>query len=204
MPTAPKSNFRGQATWDYIGDTYLGICQDKSICEVGPYDGWITHQILKNNPSSLTLIESSSAAVENLNRDPQISARCNIVHGDMHYDMCKVGKVDVAILLGIIYHSHAPLHFLEEMVNNCDPDTVLIDNPGNAFWYGHETPNEGGMRYVTSARKTCNIVITIDETIIVNAFTNMGYVLTKRDILPELSEVKEGNVPIYQFEKYDR
>ena len=195
------SNFRGQATWDYIGDTYLSICHNKATCEVGPYDGWITHQILKHSPSSLTLIESSAPVIDNLKKDPLISSNCNIIYGDMHYDMSKVGKVDVAILLGIVYHSHAPLHFLEEVVNNCDPDIILIDNPGGILSWSNETPNFGGMRYATSKKKTCDIVITIDETIIITAFTNMGYTLTKKDTIPKVSDVKVGDVPIYQFEK---
>jgi hypothetical protein len=119
----------------------------------------------------------------------------------MHYDMGKVGKVDVAILLGIIYHSHAPLHFLEELVNCCDPDIILIDNPGNTFSWQKELPNVAGMRFTSSPKKTCDIVITIDEEIIIQAFDNMGYNITKNDKLPTLSAVKYYGCPVYQYEK---
>lgn len=197
---SPLSGIPGLETFSYIGDKFLHICKNKSVLEVGPFFGWITEEIIKHGPSALTLIESSKYACEQLHKNETIVNNSKIIHGDVHYDLSSVGKVEVALLLGIIYHSHAPLHIFEELVNKCDPDSIIVDNPGVVFNWNEEKPNDPGMRFTTSKQKTCDIVFTIDEKILVTAFKNLGYKLVWSDTIPTLSEVKQ-NTPIYKFEK---
>ena len=184
----------------YISDQLLHICNNKSVVEIGPFGGWISEHIASHAPTNLTLLEADIQSVNTL-RSNSILKSCKILLGDMHSDLNQVGPVDVAVVLGVIYHSHAPLLLLEELVNHCNPQTILLDNPGQMLNWSQEPINDPGMRHIITDKKTCGIVITIDETIIITAMTNLGYRLHTRQILPENSSFKAKSVPIYQFEK---
>jgi hypothetical protein len=189
----------GQDTWQHIDDNFLHLCESRSVVEVGPFNGWISERIIKHRPTNLTLIEANRDAANQLKLNPNL-ASCKIILGDMHYDLNQVGQVDVAIVFGVIYHSHAPLLLLEELVTHCIPQTILLDNPGIRLSWGQEIINSPGMRYVTSNKKTCGIVIEIDEELLTTAMINLGYRLHMKKILPENLSLK-SKWPIYQFEK---
>jgi hypothetical protein len=189
----------GQDTWQHIDDNWLHLCESKSVVEIGPYGGCISERIIKHRPTNLTLIEANKSAVDQLKLNPNL-ASCKILLGDMHHDLNQVGPVDVAIVLGVIYHSHAPLLLLEQLVNYCDPQTILIDSPGKILSWYQEPINSPGMRYVVSDKKTCGIVIQINERLLIASLTNLGYRLHTKEILPENLSLK-SDWPIYQFEK---
>jgi hypothetical protein len=193
------ADVRGQDTWQYIDDNFLHVCRNKSVVEIGPFDGCVSERIMNHQPQQLTLIEARKQSVDRLQLNPKLKS-CKVLLGDMHCDLNQVGQVDVAVVLGVIYHSHAPLLMLEELVNQCNPQSILLDNPGQIFKWTKELVNDPGMRHTVSDRKTCGIVITIDEDIIVTAMTNLGYRLHMKQILPGTLSQKTG-CPIYQFER---
>jgi len=189
----------GQDVWQYFDDTFLHMCKNKSVVEIGPFDGWISERIMNHQPQQLVMIEARKKSVDRLRSNPKLKS-CNVLLGDMHYDLGQVGHVDVAIVLGVIYHSHAPLLLLEELVNQCNPQSILIDNPGQVLKWVKESINEPGMRHTVSGRKTCGIVMNIDESMIVTAMENLGYQLYLKQILPRTLSLKVG-WPVYQFER---
>ena len=189
----------GHDAWQYISDHFLHVCKNKSVLEIGPFDGWISERILDHNPRSLTLIEARKQSVDRLRAKFKLKP-CDVLLGDMHYDLDQVGTVEVAIAMGVIYHSHAPLLFLEELVNNCDPETILLDNPGQMLNWCEEQVNYRGMRHTTSEKKTCGIVITVSEDVILTAMKNLGYRLHAKHILPATLSLKES-APLYHFER---
>lgn len=189
----------GQDVWQYIDDNFLHLCRDKSVVEIGPFDGWISERIMNHQPQQLILLEARKQSVDQLRSNPKLKS-CKVLLGDMHYDLNQVGPVDVAIVMGVIYHSHAPLLVLEELVNQCNPQSILLDNPGQIFKWTKELVNNPGMRHTVSDKKTCGIVITIDEDIIITAMENLGYQLHIKQILPRNLSQKVG-CPIYQFER---
>jgi hypothetical protein len=193
------ANVPGQDTWQYIDDNFLHVCRDKSVVEIGPFDGWISERIMNHQPRQLILIEARKQSVDQLRSNPKLKS-CKVLLGDMHYDLNQVGQVDVAIVMGVIYHSHAPLLMLEELVNQCNPQSILLDNPGQILNWHKESVNDPGMRHTVSDRKTCGIVITINEDIIVTAMKNLGYALHIKHTLPKLT-IKSAQVPVYQFER---
>jgi SAM-dependent methyltransferase len=179
----------------FLSDSFFSsLCPGKTILEVGCFDGHITEVIEQYRPHSLTLLEANKTAVQNVQRRFPYA---NIIHGDMHKDLSKVGPVDLAIVLGVIYHSHAPLMVLEELVNCCNPCDILIDNLAPAFQWNLETPNVPGMRYTTNDQKTCNILINIDDEIMVTAFENLGYRLVKKLRYPE--NARAPHLPVFHF-----
>jgi SAM-dependent methyltransferase len=193
-----------QNVYEYVGRNYFSICQDRSVVELGPYNGEFSEQILKHNPIRLELVEASLSAVLTLERKFKTDSRVTTLHADMHRDLHRVGKVDVAVALGVIYHSHAPLFLLEELVNICDPDIILLDAPGANPGWGivcqAETPNNWGMRYTVNVKKTCNVVIQLYQDTIIQAMQNLGYGVARADKYPYDVNIK-SNVPLYQFEK---
>jgi hypothetical protein len=113
----------------------------------------------------------------------------------------QVGKVNVALVLGVIYHSHAPLHALEKLVNSCEPDIIILDNMQPFLDWKEEIPNEPGMRNTIDNKRTSNIVISISNEITITAMKNLGYNLVKQDEYPHPSQ-GWGN-PIFHFEKHE-
>lgn len=190
--------------YEYVGATYFDICRDRTVVEIGPYDGEFTEQILAHNPKLVVAIEASLPAVVKVERKFKTDSRVKTVHGDMHFDLAQVGSIDVAIVLGVIYHSPAPLFFLEELVNQCNPEIILLDMPGSSPGWGvecqREEPNISGMRFTTTNRKTCNIVIQLYVETVVEAMRNLGYGVARANTYPYDVNIK-GGVPIFQFEK---
>ena len=184
---------------NFLNDNFLHYCRNKTVVEIGCFEGHITEWIVKNNPSKLTLLEASEMPTRIVK---QKFPEATVIHGDMHDDLYKIGKVNIALVLGVIYHSHAPLQVLEKLVNCCNPDTVIIDNMAPVFSWGEEIPNQPGMRYVINNRKTCNIVIPISDEIIILAMKNLGYQLITSAIYPP--EARGAGNPIFIFKKYER
>lgn len=174
-----------QTTVDFLNKNFFTLCRGKVTAEIGCFEGHLTEHILSHNPSELILLEAHAIA---LNIVQQKFPQCKSILGDMHLDFNKVGQVDVVFLLGVIYHSHAPLHILEEMVHYSNPQTVVIDNPGLGEFVIDEIPNLPGMRYITDGRKSCNLCSLINEEVIIKAMKNLGYNLIKRCIYPEGSK----------------
>ena len=117
---------------DFIDHNFLPLCQDRTVLEVGCFEGWITERIITHAPKKLILLEPHKKSVDFVvEKFPQAV----VIHGDMHEeeDLKQVGKVDVALVLGVIYHSHAPLYALEKLVNLCDPQTIILDNMNPCF-----------------------------------------------------------------------
>jgi SAM-dependent methyltransferase len=185
------------AKCDFLNRTFLQHCQDRTVLEIGCFGGWITERLMTNSPKQVILLEANGDAVATVTeRFP--TAR--VIQGDMHDDLEQVGKVDVALLFGIIYHSHAPFYMLEKLVNYCDPETVIIDNMNPQFSWHEETPNIPGMRYTVGDWRTCNIVVNIDNLMTVRAMDNLGYRLVSQDTYPD--DAQGAGRPIFHFEKH--
>ena len=181
---------------NFLNDNFLHYCRNKTVVEIGCFDGHITEWLVKNNPSKLTLLEASETPVNQVRKK---FPEAIVIHGDMHEDLNKVGKVDVALVLGVIYHSHAPLHVLEKLVNCCDPTTIIIDNMAPVFDWYTEISNLPGMRYAVGDKKTCNLVITISNELTVQAMTNLGYELITQKVYPQ--DARGSGLPIFHFQK---
>lgn len=186
---ANKCNFLDQHFFSHL-------CAGQTVLEVGCFDGDITEVILKHNPRALVALEANEFSSKVVQKKFPGS---QIIYGDMHSDFPKAGPVDVAFLLGVIYHTHAPLFVLEELVNHCEPKHVVIDNMSTSLGWHTEIPNVPGMRYTVGKRKTCDIVINIGDEIITEAMINLGYRLVKQLTYPDNS--RAPGMPIFYFVK---
>jgi len=181
---------------NFLHENFLDLCNSNTVLEVGCFKGEITQYIVKHRPRHLILMEAAAISAKQVAR---LFPQATVIHGDMHRDMHKVGLVDVAIVLGVIYHSPAPLLILEEIVNHCDPQHIVIDNMSPIFQWRYEQCNQPGMRNTTTQRKSCNIVISIDNEIMIKAFDNLGYKLVKQLAYPP--DASAPGLPIFHFTK---
>ena len=165
-----------QEHYRWMQNHVFHVCENRSVLEVGPLNGHYSKVLVQINIKNLTLIEASENACDILETiNWPASKNIKIIHGDMHKDLNLAGKHDVVLLLGVLYHSHAPLHVLEETVNNCDPDYIITDACEDSLNFTDEIANCPGMRYALAGKKTCNIVSHIDQTVLKQAMHNLGY-----------------------------
>jgi SAM-dependent methyltransferase len=180
----------------FLNENFLHLCYNKTVLEIGCFDGPITNEVIKHNPKSLVLLEANKIASDVVRERFPLAT---VIHGDMHADLNQVGTIDIALVLGVIYHSHSPLLVLEELVNCCDPQDIVLDIMSPTFEWHPELVNSPGMRHTTVDKKTCNIVITIDNKLTITAMTNLGYQLITQTKYPENSRAQ--SCPIFHFSK---
>jgi len=190
--------------WNYISDRYFADAAAASVLEIGPLDGRFSDLLLSRSPEKLTLMEFDQRYSSMLTQRYQHLDHVSVLHADMHRDLAQAGPHHLVVALGVIYHSHAPLHLLEEIVNVCRPHVLLLDapgsEPGNVIKINAEEPNLPGMRF-TNQLQCCKITMNLGHDIIVQAMCNMGYVLDQFEILPGLGEIKVSRVPFFKFKK---
>jgi SAM-dependent methyltransferase len=192
-------------TWKHISDSYFDSVTDKTVLEIGPLDGKFTELLLNYQPKKLCLLEFDSNWYTQLCNKYCNTSKVTVIHGDMHKDLLLVGSVDVVVALGVIYHSHAPLYLLEEIVNICNPEIILLDSPGsepgNVIRVNNEDTNKPGMRIIEQDVRCCNLTLNLGHDIIIQAMSNMGYHLENFEILPSDGEIKVSKVPLFKFKK---
>ena len=198
----PQNHLKNQENFlireNFLKEHVLPFVKDKTVLEIGCFDGYISTTIAEHDPKFLILLEGHKFSLQ------QASLRLGktshkAIHGDMHLDLDQVEKIDVALLLGIIYHSHAPLHILEQLIHHCDPDQIFIDNPGNSPGCIDENANTPGNRMTIGNYKSCGITCRIDDNTLVNAMNNLGYNLIWKKHYPTNS--MSEHVPIFYFTK---
>jgi len=180
---------------EFLNNNFLStLCANKVVLEVGCFDGWITELIVQHNPTKLVAMEANKSSSELVQKKFPTT---QVIYGDMHKDFYKVGPVEVALLLGVIYHTPAPLLVLEELITHCQPNDVVIDNLSPSLQWRNEPTNVPGMRYTTSNVKTCDIVVNIDNEIMIAAFENLGYRLVTQSQYP--INARAPGAPIFHF-----
>jgi hypothetical protein len=108
----------------HIETSYFHVCAGKSVLEIGPSKGTQTPCIINNNPSSLTSVEANVNACRELtNLLPDV----NVINQDIFEYYKEPHKMDVVICCGVLYHLHSPFHLLELIVNQSDPEYLVLD-----------------------------------------------------------------------------
>lgn len=203
--------------WEYYLNKirpYFEYCQNKSVLEIGPFNGWHSDEILKTNPTSLTLVEASTPASLHLAAKYKDTKNVTVLNQDIFKYVRDVRHVDTVVACGVIYHFHAPFYLFEEIVNNLTPNHVIIECPiitapfvdSNPYLLTvpyaemfNETDNTPGMRY--SDNRSVGMSVLINPAAIIKAFENLGY-----ELLETINNSCKGtqskvNVQIYAFKR---
>ena len=85
--------------------TNLTKINNRNIIEIGPGEGALTNEIIKNNPKSLSLIEKDSELVKRLKSKYSEVKFINIYHDDiLDFDLQKLNKKDSVIFGNLPYN----------------------------------------------------------------------------------------------------
>lgn len=163
------------------GYEYWSSVTDKTVLEIGPFDGWYTEIIQQYKPKEHTVIEANKDACDVLQKFTDVK----IINDDALFAIDELNEqFDVVILLGVLYHLSSPLHLLERIVNVCQPPIFIIDVPSGihnehnrmSIDICDDDCNVPGSRY-TSAKtnKTSGIALGLNKVITIKALNNLGY-----------------------------
>jgi hypothetical protein len=180
------------------------VCAGKSVLEIGPNKGNQTPCIINNAPSSLTSVEADVIACRELtNLLPDV----NVINQDIFEYYKEPHKMDVVICCGVLYHLHNPFHLLELIVNQSDPEYLVLDcvdndtasdwlvpkfkvgqdityrdNSIHAVTVDQEPINQAGMRQVAQEKNVIFSVI-FHTALYRRALEGMGYQILKLEKL---------------------
>lgn len=138
---------------DFMRDQIFTVCENNTVLEFGAFDGRHSRLILENEPERLTVVEpNDSKPGYPADLKQQVDFH-NCTLNDF-YSYTGKSKVDVVVVCGLFYHLHSPIHALELILNNSDPDVIVFDSPEansklepNVLYYDGEVPNVPGNAY---------------------------------------------------------
>ena len=129
-------------TADIEWDTYIrylqsqnifSICKDKNILEFASGGFWMSDQICRQQPKTLTCVEPDliyadlgAAAAEQYELVTTFNGTANTFYSYTGYK-----KVDVVFCMGLLYHIHSPIDFFEKIINYSSPETIVIETVGS-------------------------------------------------------------------------
>jgi len=169
------------ADWaDSINHNYLNVCRGQRVIEIASGDGRIARQILKHDPLSLVMVEPGFPTP---GKRPDVPVAENIEHvsDDINFWLSVPRPARVVICFGLLYHLHNALHLIELIVNNCNPETIILDNvvAPHPLAFKHEENNIPGSRQTMSQWKYAPFNLVAPFFIINHSLDHMGYDLVK-------------------------
>ena len=167
---------------DLINTEYFSICNNKSVLEIGPSNGYLSDLIVKQHPIKFTTVEPNLRHVQKLKlRFPEES----VVHNDILFYLERIRPFDVVICFGLLYHLHSSLHLLEVIVNRCNPEYILLDctNSHDTVKFETEYDNAKNYRQLLHNWKSAGLSLVPPFKIIEQAMSNLGYTQVRTDIL---------------------
>lgn len=166
---------------DLIAEEYFLVCAGKNVLEIGPLDGTHT-KIIGKISNRLTLIEPDSEQYDILKEIPGVT---DIIVDDANFVLGQPLPNDVVVCCGVLYHLHSPLHLIELIVNNCEPQYVILDcikhylnSPGFMPYYIEEL-NKTGYRFSRPDWKTIGLNQSMPFETAEQAMTQLGYNLVR-------------------------
>lgn len=165
---------------DMMTTEFFNVCADKRVIEIAPMAGHQTQSIVKHTLKSLTLIEADKKfESELIDQFPSATVICD--------DIFKVYEdtisADVVVSCGLLYHLHNPFHLLELIVNQSDPEYIILDSihPRDKLRISVdvEQSNTIGNRTSKENWKCVNYNVVVDFEYVNSALIDLGYVCLK-------------------------
>jgi len=156
----------------------------KNVLEIGPLDGVYTGHIQNYHPLSHTIIDCNKDVCDEI--ADQFKEKIIAIHADAEVEITKLNKkFDIVYVLGVLYHLSSPLYLLEQIVNICNPDEIILDVIGDGAanslnvnnLVDMECLNKRGNRYQVG-RKLSGISLCLNNYVYEVAMKNLGYIKT--------------------------
>ena len=159
-----------------IDENYLDVCQGQIILEIAAGDGKISQKILARNPKYFTMVDPGST-----NAPIALGPTTEFLSTDVNHWLAEPRPADVVVCFGLLYHLHSPLHLMELIVNQCNPEVIILDSWASfhPLAYIEEKHNIPGNRYVRNGWKYSPYVIPTPFSVINKSLDYMGYGLDK-------------------------
>lgn len=181
-----------QEAYNYIDILYpyfnIGI-ENKTVLEIGAFEGWHTCIVEDHNPKSMTLIEPNVGSCDHLK---SFFPNADVINDDILMYLETPRQFDVVVCCGVLYHLHAPLHLLELIANRVNPEIVILEtytgeDPEyesdllyDATFNVEENENCPGQRYTLNGWKTAGLSLMISQSVIDYSMNNLGYELVNK------------------------
>ena len=170
---------------NFLSEYYFPYCKDKHVLEIGPYGtGFHTQLIQKFDPKSHTAIEADPEQCETYEKN---FSNVKLIKNDALIELNQTQQYDVVVCFGVLYHLHSPLHLLELIVNNCNPNLVFLDcvnTPrNNEILAVEEGTNQEGNRFTTDGWRSIKYNMIVPFDVISKSMNHLGYMLVHRSSL---------------------
>ena len=166
-----------QEYYDFCREDFFKIANKLSVLELGAAGGDHSIEILKQQPTNLTVIEGDSNVIPFLKRIKDLT----IIHDDVMLAVNNVGVFDVVVCLGVLYHLHSPMQLLELVVNYCKPKFLILDCvfESQQIQFLSEEINVAGSCQSRQGWKSCRVNLVAPFLTYVQVLDNLGYNLSK-------------------------
>lgn len=194
-----KNTLENQKAVDYIASECFTYLKGLSVVELGPSHGKFT-EYLTNYSNQILCIDGDSSVVEHIRN--QNHDNVSVIEGDFHDMIRTVGKYNAVVLYGVLYHSHAPIMLLEDVVNYIEPEIILIEALHAVDCCGHsfEESNKTGNRF-SKNKKLSNLTFNVGFPVQRKVLENMDYTCIKEIQCPHGSTEFKKNFIYGVFKK---
>jgi SAM-dependent methyltransferase len=168
-----------QSYYDFCETQYfVDACVGNRVLEIGANHGDHSRRILKTSPCYFDIIEGDSAAAQQISSINHID---NIIIDDAMMALKEKKCYDVVICLGVLYHLHSPLHLLEMIVNNCNPNKIIMDcvQAPETLSFDLEMSNHPGNNQTRTKWRSCNLNFVVPFLTYLQAMDQLGFDLKK-------------------------
>ena len=177
----------------FMYDEYFIVCKEKSVLEIGPHEGIHTKLIAQHNPKYLELIEPFERTAEYCKLIVGVD---KVIKNDVFFVIDHSHPMDIVICCGVLYHFHSPLHLLELIVNNCNPEYIILDCVEN-FENIEFLPEQDQLianRQIVPNWRSAGFSLIIPFDIVEKALAKMGYTnIKKHQLGPDIDYKRKQN-----------
>ena len=176
------------------------IQPEHRVLEVGPNVGSFTRLIIDKNPTFLELVEPDPLSCDYLRR---LCSDRVLLRKESIFDLLptyRKGEFDVVVAFGVLYHWSSPFDFLEQIVNNIQPQYLCLDNPNNdQIIAKDEDLNTPGNLFTD--KHAVGISLHLPPDLITKAMQNLGYKQLLKRQMSYFQVTKKEQSWIWKFER---
>lgn len=166
----------------YLSDNYYSVARNANVLEFGPMNGYHTAAIALQQPNTITCVEPSPRT--KFDRFALCNATIIKATANDYYNDRVVRPYDVVTCMGLLYHFHSPLHFIEQVINYSKPKYFIIESVHvTDFKLKYEQVQADGQAFPDQGIENQICYSLLMPTELINSvIESMGYKLAKYEL----------------------
>lgn len=166
----------------YVSNNYYYVSKDASVLEFGPMNGYHTLALALQQPKEIICVEPSPRTKYdrfNLCNATVINCTANDYYSDR-----QIKPYDVVTCMGLLYHMHSPLHFIEQVINFSQPKYFIIETIHKVDYnIKREAVQLDGQAFPDRGiNNQLSYSLLIPSELLVSIVESMGYKLFKHEL----------------------